>query len=224
MKKISLLIFGIISLAVLVSIVFESSFMHHLFKPLIMVSLMIFYGVSVPREYRSMTVWVAMFFSFLGDTLLMYENRDSLYFIFGLVAFLLSHIFYIFSYRQHRWDTAVSQLQGLQRIRLAFPVILAGTGLVVILYPTLGDLRIPVILYATVMVVMVLTAMARYGRTDFYSFVMVSMGAISFMISDSILAINKFLQPISGAGVWIMVSYIGAQYLIVAGLIRHFNK
>jgi uncharacterized membrane protein YhhN len=171
-----------------------------------------------------MTVWVAMAFSFLGDTFLMYEYLDGLYFIFGLGAFLISHIFYIFSYRQHRWDSAVNQLQGLQRIRLSFPIILAGTGLVVILYPTLGDLKFPVIVYATVLVIMVLNALFRYGRTNGASFSIVFVGAILFMISDSLLAIDKFFQPISNAGLLIMTSYIAAQYLIVSGLIRHFDK
>jgi hypothetical protein len=41
------------------------------------------------------------------------------------------------------------------------------------------------------------------------------------MISDSLLAINKFLQPVAGSAFLIMGSYITAQLLIIEGLIRH---
>jgi hypothetical protein len=44
------------------------------------------------------------------------------------------------------------------------------------------------------------------------------------MISDSLLAINKFYQPISLAGVWVMSTYIAAIYLIVKGVIAHNEK
>jgi len=189
-----------------------------------MISLMAYYGYSTPQEDRASVVWAAMAFSFLGDTLLMYENISSLYFIFGLAAFLISHVFYIFSYRQHRWDSSVNQLQGLQRLRLAFPIILAGTGLVVVLYPTLGELKIPVMLYAIVLVTMVLNALFRYGRTNNNSFTTAFAGSVLFMVSDSLLAVNKFYTAISYAGLLIMITYIAAQYLIVTGLRNHFRK
>jgi uncharacterized membrane protein YhhN len=109
----------------------------------------------------------------------------------------------------------------LQRVRLAFPIVLAGTGLVVILYSKLGDLQIPVIVYAAVITTMVLTALFRYGRTSNSSFWQVFIGAVLFMISDSILAINKFLDPITNAGLYIMITYVAAQFLIVHGILKH---
>jgi len=221
MKKVFLLAFVGVSAAELVSGFIGNSFLHHLSKPLIMTMLGAYYWASLEREQRSMLVVLAIFFSFLGDTFLMYEKINPLYFMLGLGAFLLSHILYILAYREHKRDEPENPLQGIQKIRFAFPIVLAGTGLVVVLYPALGGLQVPVMLYTLVIVVMTLNALLRFGFTNTKSFFMVFAGAILFMISDSVLAVNKFLSPIDHAGVWIMITYCAAQYFIVTGLIKH---
>ncbi|HEU5291175.1 MAG TPA: lysoplasmalogenase, partial [Cyclobacteriaceae bacterium] len=152
---------------------------------------------------------------------LMLQQSNPNYFMFGLGAFLFAHVFYIFAYQQHCGDESGHELQGLQKIRFALPIVLAGTGLVTILYNRLGDLKIPVLLYAGVLTYMVLRALFRFGRTNASSFAMVFGGAILFMISDSLIAINKFLEPLSRADFWVMTTYISAQYLIVKGLLKH---
>ncbi|HEY3402353.1 MAG TPA: lysoplasmalogenase [Ohtaekwangia sp.] len=223
MKKLALIVFVLVSLGDLLAILADWSFLHHLCKPLITVALFVFY-IRAAGTNRSMGVLLALIFSFAGDTLLLYEDKNGLYFIFGLIAFLLAHVFYILVYRQHRAEAGADQLQGVQRARLAFPIILAGSGLVIILYPTLGDLQVPVMVYAAVLVIMVLNALFRMGRTNQSSFWLVFAGALLFMVSDSLLAINKFFHPITYAGVFIMTTYISAQFLIVKGLIKHFTK
>jgi uncharacterized membrane protein YhhN len=133
-------------------------------------------------------------------------------------------MYYIVCYRQFQNADKTKELLGSQKVRFSLPFILAGTGLVVILYPVLGDLKIPVMIYALVLTLMVLNALFRYGRTSMKSFLLVFLGAILFMASDSMLAINKFLQPFSGAGVWIMLTYCVAQFLIVEGALIHLKK
>ncbi|MFM8914325.1 MAG: lysoplasmalogenase family protein, partial [Flammeovirgaceae bacterium] len=66
-----------------------------------------------------------------------------------------------------------------------------------------------------------ITALFRYGRTTSKSFTYVMMGALLFMTSDSLLAINKFLNPLPLSGISIMLTYCLAQYLIVEGIIAH---
>jgi uncharacterized membrane protein YhhN len=217
-SRIFLALFVVVSIGELTSEVTDITLLHQVMKPLIMISLIGYYTTSVTA--RSGIVIGAMICSLAGDVLLM--NPD--YFIPGLVAFLLSHILYIFAYRQHQWEESGNVLTGVHRTRLAFPILLAGTGLVVILYPSLGDLKIPVIVYATVITVMAMTALFRYGKTNQKSFWLIFAGAILFMMSDSILAVNKFLSPIENGGLWIMLTYITAQYLIVSGLIAHKDQ
>jgi uncharacterized membrane protein YhhN len=201
--------------------VFGVSWLHHLCKPLIMVFLGLHYFFSVPSPLRSGVVLGAIVFSFLGDSFLMYDHVHSVYFMLGLGAFLIAHVLYVLAYRQHRLTDGDYSGSNVQRARMAFPVILAGTGLIIVLYPRLGDLRFPVVLYAFILMIMVITALIRLGTTSHESFWKVLIGAILFMISDSILAVNKFLEAIPFAGIWIMFTYIVAQYLIISGLIAH---
>lgn len=215
MKKIFLAAFILVSFGELASELVDNNTLHLVCKPLIMVTLTLHYIFATPQ--RSVLAIAAMICSFLGDVLLM----NDAYFIAGLVAFLAAHVFYIFVYRQHQFSGEGGTLTGVHRVRLAFPVVLAGSGLVVILYPVLGDLRIPVLIYAAVITTMTLVAMFRYGRTNAGSFWLVFLGAVCFMISDSVLAINKFLSPLALGGLWIMGTYIVAQFLIVRGLILH---
>lgn len=222
MKKFVLILFFVVSLGELLSGMIGLQEMHFIFKPLIMITLGIYYWIAASHN-RSILVLCAILFSLAGDTALMFEPANSSFFIIGLAAFLISHIFYILSYRQYQHEAVSDELQGIQKMRFAFPVVLAGSGLVVVLYPVLGDLRFPVIIYALVIVIMVLNALFRYGRTLLKSFRMVFAGAIAFMISDSILAVNKFLDPINSAGLLIMVTYITAQFLIIEGLCAHFT-
>jgi uncharacterized membrane protein YhhN len=89
------------------------------------------------------------------------------------------------------------------------------------LFPVLGGLQFPVIVYATAIILMVINAIFRFGRTNAKSFWLVLSGSILFMVSDSILALNKFLGEIEFAGILIMLTYIVAQFLIVEGLRKH---
>jgi uncharacterized membrane protein YhhN len=221
MKKSALALFILISVTELAAHLFDWPTVRHFSKPLLLVSLAIYYYVSVGRGELSKLIMLALIFSWGGDVLLMYQPKHELYFIFGLASFLVAHLFYIFTYKQFRSEDTSNALMGVQRFRYSFPVILAGTGLITILYNHLGDLKIPVVIYALVLVLMVLNALFRFGRTGLSSFSMVFFGATLFMISDSLIAINKFLMPVANSGLWVMITYITAQYLIIEGLLKH---
>ena len=66
--------------------------------------------------------------------------------------------------------------------------------------------------YALILIAMVLNSVFRYGRTINVSFWLVFVGSIFFMLSDSVLAINKFFRPVTAAGFWIMSTYILAEF------------
>jgi uncharacterized membrane protein YhhN len=217
-RQIAQTLFVLASLGEVVSRLSALPLLHWICKPLIIVTLALYYYVG---KGRSRWVLLAMLFAWLGDMALMFEASMPQFFIIGLLAFLAAHVFYIIAYRHHQVPPAADALHGIQKIRLAFPVILAGTGLVVVLYPALGGLKVPVLIYATVLVLMVLRGLFRYGHTTRRSFWLVFTGALLFMISDSILALDKFLLSIPFAGALIMATYALAQYGLVSGLLSH---
>ncbi len=223
MKKIFLYLFAVASVGEIISTLSDLHWLGTICKPALMITLGLYYWASQKERQESvmLSVMMAIIFSWLGDVLLMLQGSNPNYFMFGLGAFLFAHIFYMFSYKQHQGEESGNELQGLQKIRFALPIVLAGTGLVTILYNHLGDLKIPVLLYSGVLTYMVLVALFRFGRTNAGSFAMVFGGAILFMMSDSLIAINKFLDPLSQVDFWVMITYISAQFLIVRGLIKH---
>jgi uncharacterized membrane protein YhhN len=190
---------------------------HWVAKPLIVLGLMAHYYFNSAN--RSPVFILALFFCWVGDIFLLVKG--DIFFIAGLASFLIAHVLYIICYRQYQNIDKTDELMGSQKVRFSLPFILICTGLVVILFPVLGDLKIPVMIYALVLLLMVLNALFRYGRTTFQSFLFIFIGAILFMVSDSMLAINKFLHSFTEAGVLIMITYCAAQFLIVQGTLAH---
>ncbi len=223
MKKIFFYFFVMVSTGEIISTLADAPLVHLICKPSIMIFLGLYYWITQRSRNESLSVplIVAIIFSCVGDVLLMLQQANANFFMFGLGAFLIAHVFYIFAYKQHQDAESTDELQGLRKIRFALPIVLSGTGLITILYNHLGDLKIPVVIYAAVLTYMVLVALFRFGKTNAASFAMVFGGAILFMISDSLIAINKFLEPLSQANFWVMITYISAQFLIVSGILKH---
>lgn len=219
MSKLFRYLFFAVTIAHICVVAFGLSGAHYVTKPLILLSLIGYYLSTVID--RSNLLLLALVFSLGGDVALMFQSVNENFFLIGLASFLIAHILYILVYRQFRNEDATDELVGIQKIRLSMPIILAGTGLVVVLYPHLGAFKVPVLIYAGTIITMVMNALFRAGRTNKLSFVLVLVGAILFMISDSILAINRFMMPVTYSEFLIMSTYAGAQYLIVQGLIRH---
>ena len=218
-QSIFLLLFIIVSIGELAATLIPNYQLALFCKPLILLFLIGYYLSSV--ENRSSLFIRALFFSWAGDVLLLLTSRGEIFFLVGLIAFMISHFLLIQVYRHHRDSHVEKELLGTQKARYAFPIVLAATGVIVILYNSLGPLRIPVMVYSLVMCVMVFTALFRYGRTNSQSFWIVFAGALLFMSSDTLLAFNKFQNPIPAGSFLIMLTYIAAQYLIVEGILRH---
>jgi uncharacterized membrane protein YhhN len=90
-----------------------------------------------------------------------------------------------------------------------------------LLYPGLGGMLLPVLAYMVVLLSMGIWAHKRRGATTAVSFTLVSAGAMLFVISDGLIAINKFAFEIPAERILVMSTYIAAQYLIVQGLLKH---
>ncbi|HCM77141.1 MAG TPA: lysoplasmalogenase [Cytophagales bacterium] len=222
MKSKALYLF--VAVGELTAVALKAEELQWFFKPLLMVILGVYYYQTCGKEKLALSkaALAAIFFSFLGDVSLMFQGKNELFFIAGLGSFLIAHVCYIAAYHQHKAEG--NGLYGVQKFRLAMPIVLAGSGLISILYAHLGSLKVPVVLYAIVLIVMVMQSLFRYGFTNSRSFWMVLGGASLFMISDAMIAINKFLFAFEWSGLAIMSTYIVAQFLIIEGLIAHSEK
>ncbi|WP_043320585.1 lysoplasmalogenase [Microbulbifer sp. HZ11] len=155
---------------------------------------------------RTLTL-AALILSAIGDVLLAvpFDNH----FVFGLGAFLLAQLTYAGNFlRNPRLDSRRFALRGAA-------IVLAALLLARQVLPGAGELGLPVVLYIVAIVFMALSAAAhRSGSSLLFA------GAVTFMVSDALIALNRFVDPIPLAGTWIMLTYYGAQALLVTGLIR----
>lgn len=223
LKRILLMLYVATSISELAALIFNYELLHHITKPLLMVLLLLYFVVDQRhRQHRLFLIIVlALVFSWLGDVMLMYQQNDAMYFMLGLGAFLIAHVFYIIGYRKARIENFSHDLSKPRSARYTFFLLIIFLTLMTVLLPHLGEMLIPVIIYAFAITVMAITALHRFGKTTKTSFWMVMGGALIFMFSDSSIAINKFLEPINHASIIIMTTYLTAQYLIVEGVSKH---
>ena len=85
-------------------------------------------------------------------------------------------------------------------------------------------MSVPVLIYVIVISTMLAVAMNRYGKVNHSSYTWIVMGAVLFVASDSLLAINKFHHAIEYSRYFIMLTYMGAQYFIVRGAVRQIEE
>ncbi len=201
--------FLLVSVADIYAIVVGNQEIEMIAKPLITTSLVILYLLSVSKP----NFWYvsALLFAFWGDVLLLFPDQ---FFVFGLASFLLAHVLLITV--SSRFLQQVSKLRILVH-SLPFVVILAV--LLYLIYPNLEELLIPVIIYGIVISVFGVVAFLVYTNDKSIANSWLFLGALIFILSDSILAINKFSQSSEFFGIAIMITYIIAQYLICKAMI-----
>lgn len=181
------------------------------------------FGVYFHQKFPSRkTLLIALLFSWIGDVILLFADIAEIYFILGLVAFLISHIAYCVLFnKQITGEIQINKfLFGIGSIIIAFYLV----AMVLFLMPDLGDLKIPVIVYAAVISTMLLFAFNGSLIWKKPGSLYVFLGAVVFVISDSILAIDKFHAPIEKSSFFIMLTYLVAQYLLVVGILKLNTK
>jgi uncharacterized membrane protein YhhN len=102
-------------------------------------------------------------------------------------------------------------------------LIFYALGLFLFLKNGLGSMLIPVVIYMLTILTMAVTATLRKGNVSNLSFNFVLIGVFLFLLSDSILAINKFYHEVPYEHLLIMSTYAFAQYCIVMGIIKQKN-
>jgi uncharacterized membrane protein YhhN len=197
---------------------FSYDWLNHISKPLIMPLIAIIFLTSYKGKDRVLKIrmLLAMLFSWVGDILLIFQEREP-FFMVGLLCFLLAQIMYLSAFLRPQF--IVRDIPLLRKMPLiASPFLIFGWLVFTTLRSELGDLKLPVLIYMMAILAMAIFALNRWERSSRKSFYLVFMGALLFVSSDLILAFNKFHDPIFWAGVWIMMTYIGAQYLIARGI------
>ena len=185
-------------------------------KPLL-IPILFFSVVTFEKFTTKKWLLTALLFSWIGDVILIFADKGELFFVFGLVAFLIAHIVFIVLFINQE-ALVIHKQQNLYWLGFGL-VLLYLFGMLSILLPKLGSLKLPVGIYAMTISVMLVETIKGYFNWQLKSKTIILIGAISFVLSDSLLAFNKFYYAFSGATLFIMSTYLIAQYTIVKGVL-----
>ena len=220
-KKVWLLAFAAALLADIAGIQMELDWLQWAGKPLILPFLFLYFYSGVRTVSSPLIKWMylALFFSWCGDVLLMFQAKEELFFILGLSAFLMAHIFYILFFHFIRQKEKIPFNSIFLLVVILYYVVLMSW-----LSPYLGPLTLPVRVYGIVISLMGMMAMHMTGLPQKKAGWSMLTGAVLFVLSDSVLAINKFYQSFEAAGILIMLTYGAAQFYIVKGAIEYLSS
>lgn len=200
-----------LTLAVLIGLCYIFLFTHipeslTYFVKILPMLLIIAYTLRLPLTRTPYHQWliVGLTFCMIGDYTLQW-------FIVGLSFFLTGHIFYIVAFmrtKQQRAPLAIKLAVTLYAGLMIWWI--AGTVLAT------GDtvLALAVIAYITVIATMGITSF-RTGSPLAIS------AAFLFILSDSILAIDRFITPLTIAHSGVMLTYYGAQLLFALSISQY---
>ena len=192
------------------AIIYQDDLLRTIAKPLIMTFLVMLYLSAAEKP----NLWfvLGLFFSFLGDVFLLFTTEN--FFMFGLGAFLLAHIMYI------KITAGFLKKQSVTiMVSSAIPFVLLTAALLYLIKGNLGEMTIPVVIYAIVIATFGSVAFLNYRNEKSTANLWLFLGAVLFIISDSMIAINRFYEAKEMYGLLIMLTYIIAQYLICKSMI-----
>lgn len=175
-------------------------------KPLVLVLLVgAALAADAPSGAQQAVFVVALALSLAGDVLLLPQVDR---FVPGLVAFLLAHLAYVVGF----WLEPADPSTHLWPM-LVLALLLGGAGPRIVAGVRRQEpaLVVPVIAYMAVIGWMVVTAGLSGDPIG-------SLGAVTFAISDAVLAADRFDRRRRWAPVAVMATYHVAQGLLVASL------
>jgi uncharacterized membrane protein YhhN len=193
--------------------------LEYITKPAIMLILLFWIGASTGLGGSMIWFTLGAVFCLLGDVFLMIP-RD--FFIFGLVAFLIGHLFYIVGFNDQppyfSWLGAITIVLIAVYITWLYPKLARGLRA-----KGKKQLLIPVFIYAFVISAMVYSAVITWARPLWPNLaaLSVTVGAVLFYASDSILAWDRFVDHIPHGRTANLIAYHTGQFGIIFGAIYH---
>lgn len=212
------LVFAVIVILELTGRILDKIQIEYFVKPLIMIWIALYFLLNLKKSALTIPVLIAFFFSWVGDNFLMMSGRNELFFFAGVGGFFLAQLSYIFTFARYSENGEKGYL--LRKPWWAVFFLAYVAGMLILLFPSLdGMMKAVITIYAISLMLMSMMALNRRGRVAAGSFKLVFAGSLLFLLSDSMIAIDKFHSEIPLAGFLIMLTYIAAQYLIMRGLI-----
>jgi uncharacterized membrane protein YhhN len=174
--------------------------------PIWVLAYLAFLAKDIPRHNR---LALALTLSGVGDLLLSLDFANG--FAFGMGAFLLAQLSYMACFLPRRRIVAALSWQDKAVI---IGVVVWAVGLGIWLLPLAGPLAPALMVYFGALCLMVLLALGSDAPR------IAKIGALLFLLSDSLIGIDRFVSPLPEPHLAVMTSYYLAQALLFWGLMQ----
>jgi uncharacterized membrane protein YhhN len=209
-----LVIFLLVLLMHCLSIQVEMTQLRNTTKIILVPLLMIHLLINQSLRVLGYLPLIALLFSWIGDILLL--GDDPSFFLSGMIAFVMTHVCYSFTFLK------IKQVTPKDRSYFVFPLLgLLLFSLFVFFYlkDDLGSYLLPILLY--MIFISLMASLAIHTRANvkiqtlsLYTFIP---GALLFVLSDALLAVNMFKMQHIVIEVLVMLTYGLAQFFITRG-------
>ncbi|MEQ8350745.1 MAG: lysoplasmalogenase [Leptospiraceae bacterium] len=170
--------------------------------------------------------WIVggLLLGWVGDVVLMFP-RIAIMFLIGLASFLVGHALFIYAFLE-----STAYLQGMPIWFMGLSAVFAFAAAAFFTYfkPHLtgdnADKKIPVALYASIIVAMSYTSLAIWlngSGSGIFFVALPFIGSLCFIVSDFLLANQLFIKPFKYDQAIIMLTYLAAQYSIAQGYLPY---
>lgn len=184
---------------------FDKPLLKYVFKPLTTILILLFAFVRMPQvsiHYKEF-ILIGLTLSLIGDIFLLWPEKQ---FISGLLAFLLAHLLFILA--------MITDFGPYYDWQYLIPILLYMIVFLWIILPKSGKLVFPVVVYAFVLMLFFWQAAGRAVYLAGSSSMDALLGAGLFVVSDSVLAYNRFVKNFKWAEFFIIITYWAALYFI----------
>ncbi|QNK64911.1 lysoplasmalogenase [Pedobacter sp. PAMC26386] len=210
------LAYALLFILVLASGYMQYQLLNYGLIPCITLVLLVFFCLTTKLSGRfHQRLFTGLVFALTGSTLFLLRGYDPSYFSYGLIAFLICHLFYIGAFYL---DFRSAQELDKQGARIAiFSSAITFTAFYFYLRPHLGTLKLPVLACIFIVALLIMMAAFRNQRVNPLSFKLILTGVLFFIATDAILAHAYFINSFKSSDLLISVIYMIAQYFIVIG-------
>ena len=175
----------------------ENVDVYRIFKPLttiLVILIPLLQPVKIHKKYSQLII-VALLFCLIGDVFLLSKNH----FIFGLASFLIAHVIFTLGF---------ISINGWKSYPLPLIVLLTvGAAYYLFMYNSLNELAIPVLFYFVFIILMCWQGINLYIWRKEFVFKLIAIAVVLFLVSDSIIALDKFKMAFEASGLLVLATY-----------------
>jgi len=206
-----------VSIAVLAVLAIYSSAQqwesYFVLKPLtsLLILLLPLFGRRNASNTFKNTMLLGLAFCLVGDVFLLWDR----FFVFGLGTFLVAHLLFAVAF--------IKSFGFSKSIGAFVLLLLISIGIYGLLWAHLGALKVPVLGYVLAIAFMTWQGLGAYLKHGNPASRLVALGAVCFMISDSLLGYNRFVATLSWASAGILSTYWFAIYCLAKATLSKSN-